>query len=56
MIMNLHGEILWFENIGAPADGMLWQAHMITDRLPGAYVVTAVNFDGDGDLDVAASS
>lgn len=56
IVKNLRGHLLWFENSGTPIDGNLWQRHVITTELPGAYDVVLADFDKDGDLDVAASS
>jgi hypothetical protein len=56
IVKNLRGHLLWFENSGTPTDGKLWQRHVITTDLPGAYDVALADFDKDGDLDVAASS
>lgn len=56
IVKNLRGHLLWFENDGSPTDGMLWKRHVITTDLPGAYDVALADYNGDGQLDVAASS
>lgn len=56
IVKNLRGHLLWFENDGTPMDGQLWQRHVITTELPGAYDVALADFNQDGRLDVAASS
>jgi hypothetical protein len=56
IVKNLRGHLLWFENSGKPTEGKLWQRHVITTDLPGAYDVALADFNRDGHLDVAASS
>lgn len=56
VVKNLGNQLLWFENNGTPRDGKPWKRHVITSDLPRAYDVCLVDLDGDGALDVAASS
>ena len=57
IVKNKYGDLLWFENSGTPADGRVWQRHIITrGGLPGAYDVELVDLDEDGDLDAAGSA
>ena len=57
IVDNINGSLLWFEYNGDPRDARSWTHHYITEGgLPGAYDVCVADFDGDGDLDVAASS
>jgi hypothetical protein len=57
VVLNRAGGVVWFQNPGKPAT-QPWQRHVIVraGNLPGAYDVTVGDFDGDGRLDVAASS
>ena len=56
VVKNRDGDVVWFRNPGKPA-ARPWQRHVICrGALPGAYDVALGDFDGDGRLDVAASS
>ena len=57
IVDNINACVLWFEFDGDPRDRNSWRHHYINDGgLVGAYDVAIADFDGDGDLDVAASS
>ena len=54
---NINGSLLWFGCDGEPRDPDSWHHEYIAEgTLPGAYDVAVADFDGDGQLDVAASS
>ena len=56
-IDNISGSVLWFEFDGDPRRAESWSHHYICEGgLPGAYDVEVADFDGDGELEVAASS
>ncbi|MBM4002791.1 MAG: VCBS repeat-containing protein [Planctomycetes bacterium] len=47
-------EIVWYENLGPPADAA-WHRHVI-GALPCAFETVATDLDGDGDPDLAATA
>ena len=48
-------QIVWYENNGKPSDGV-WKKHVIAPEFDDAFEATAGDLDGDGDIDVVASS
>jgi hypothetical protein len=56
VVKNLHGDIVWFQNPGKPRDGRPWKRHVITKGFLRAYDVVLADLNGDGNLDVAAST
>ena len=48
-------QVVWYENSGKPATGT-WKKHVIGPRFDDAFEAVAGDLDGDGDVDVAATS
>ena len=48
-------QIVWYENNGKPAAGV-WPKHVIGPEFDDAFEAVAADLDGDGDIDVAATS
>jgi len=56
VVLNRAGSVVWFENPGVQAEAAWTRRAIVDEKLPGAYDVAVADFDGDGRLDVAASS
>ncbi len=48
-------QVVWYENSGRPA-GSMWKKHVIGPDFDDAFEAIAADLDGDGDVDVAATS
>ena len=57
IVDNINGSLLYFAFEGDPRNRNNWRhEYIIKEGLPGAYDVAVADFNGDGVLDVAASS
>jgi hypothetical protein len=58
VVENSTGDITWLENLGPSRVKEPWRPHPIclSAQVPGAYNVAVGDIDGDGWLDIAASS
>ena len=49
-------EIVWYENVGKPGNGARWIKHLIGEKFQFGFEAVAADLDGDGRLEVIASS
>jgi len=50
------GQIVWYENLGKPGNGVRWDKHTIVGEFAHGFEAVAADLDGDGDLDVVATA
>ena len=48
--------VVWYENDGSPRSPETWTQHIITDDFSDGFEALAEDMDGDGDVDVVATS
>jgi hypothetical protein len=53
-IYEQDGDVTWFENVDGT--GLVWTAHDLATDIDSAFDVHAADIDGDGDVDVVAST
>jgi len=51
----MEGSIVWYENNGKPTVGP-WKKHVICEHLPQAFEAFAADIDGDGHIEVVATT
>ena len=49
-------QVVWYENLGKPGTGAKWEKHTIATEFEQGFEVVAADLDGDGDLDVVATT
>lgn len=56
VVKNQSGQLLWFQNPGNPIESQTWTRNVLAADFSYAYDVSLSDINGDGRLDVAASS
>jgi hypothetical protein len=49
-------QVVWYENLGKPGNGVKWDKHTIVREFAHGFEVVAADLDADGDLDVVATA